>query len=143
MTPPTRSNKALTTALWANAALLALIVIFLFNRNGAPSILPAAYGQNQPAIGGGAGVFIVPAQMQTNVFGCYLLDVDAKTISAYEFFPGEHMLRWAASRSYRYDTKIDNYNTAIPPNEVKSMLDKQAAGKNGAGAPLNEKDKDK
>lgn len=141
MTPAGRPNKSLTAALWANAALLALIVILLFNRSGAPSMLPAAYGQNQAAIGGGAGIFIVPAQMQTNVWGCYLLDVDSKTISAYQFYPGEHKLRWTASRSYRYDTKVENYNTEISPSEVKQMYEKLQANKNGPANDGKEKDK--
>jgi hypothetical protein len=141
MTSAARSNKSLIAALWVNAALLALIVIMLFNRNGAPSVLPAAYGQNQAAIGGGAGIFIAPAQMQTNVWGCYLLDVDSKTISAYQFYPGEHKLRWMASRSYRYDTKIENYNTEISPNEVKTMLERLQAVKVGPANDGKEKDK--
>jgi hypothetical protein len=141
MTPTNRPNKSLTAALWVNAALLAMIVILLFNRSGAPSILPAAYGQNQAAIGGGAGIFIVPAQMQTNVWGCYLLDVDSKTISAYQFYPGEHKLRWTASRNYQYDTKMGDYNTEISPREVKAMYDKLQASKNLPANDSKEKDR--
>jgi hypothetical protein len=121
-------------ALWANAGLLAVIVIVLLNRGNAPSFLSAAYAQNQPPIAGGAGVFVMPAQMQTNVWGCYLLDVDSKTLCAYQFYPGEKKLRLTAARSYRYDTKLENYNTELSPREIKAMLDRQAAGQ-AAGLP--------
>jgi hypothetical protein len=130
-----RPSKALTYALWANAAFLALIAVALLTRDGAPSFLPAAHAQNQQPIAGGAGVFIMPAQMQANVWGCYLLDVDNKTICAYQFFPGEKMLRFAAARTYRNDTKLQDFNTNPSPREIKNLIDKQqnanAAGGGG------------
>jgi hypothetical protein len=139
-----RSNKSLVMALWANAGLLAVIVIVLLNRGNAPSFLSAAYAQNQPPIAGGAGVFVMPAQMQSNVWGCYLLDVDSKTLCAYQFYPGEKKLRLTAARSYRYDTKLENYNTELPPKEIKAMFDRQAAGQQPVPADQGaDKDKDK
>ena len=139
-----RSNKSLVMALWANAGLLAVIVIVLLNRGNAPSFLSPAYAQNQPPIAGGAGVFVMPAQMQSNVWGCYLLDVDSKTLCAYQFYPGEKKLRLTAARSYRYDTKLENYNTELPPKEIKAMFDRQAAGQQPAPADqAADKDKDK
>jgi len=139
-----RSNKSLVMALWANAGLLAVIVVVLLNRGNAPSFLSAAYGQNQAPIAGGAGVFVMPAQMQSNVWGCYLLDVDSKTLCAYQFYPGEKKLRLTAARSYRYDTKLENYNTELPPKEIKAMFDRQAAGQQPVPADQGaDKDKDK
>jgi hypothetical protein len=141
MTSP-GSNKSLVLALWINAGLLAVILVVLLGRSGAPSILPAAYGQNQPPIAGGAGVFIMPAQMQDRVWGCYLLDVDSKTICAYQFYPGEKKLRLTAARSYRYDTKLENYNTELSPREVKALVEKQAAaGGNPVAPEVKENDK--
>jgi hypothetical protein len=88
----------------------------------------------------------MPAQMQSNVWGCYLLDVDSKTLCAYQFYPGEKKLRLTAARSYRYDTKLENYNTELPPREIKAMFDRQAAGQQAAPGdppPAGDKDKDK
>jgi hypothetical protein len=151
MTPPTdRPGKTsgrnpIATALWANAALLAVIALVLLNRTGGtPSFLPAAYGQNQAPIAGGAGIFVMPAQMQTNVWGAYLLDVDNKTLCAYQFYPGEKKLRLTAARSYKYDTKLENFNTDIPPREVKALLDRQnAAAAAPQGAVGNEANQQK
>jgi hypothetical protein len=131
-------------ALWANAALLAVIALLLFSRSSVPSFLPAAYAQNQPPIAGGAGVFVMPGQFRENVWGCYLLDVDAKTLCAYQYFPGEKKLRLAAARSYRSDVKLENYNTEPSPNEIKALIDKQQApAAAAAAAPANGNANDK
>ena len=141
-------RNPVATALWANAALLAVVALILLNRSGgAPSMLPMAYAQNQAPIAGGAGIFVMPAQMQTNVWGAYLLDVDNKTLCAYQFYPGEKKLRLTAARSYRYDTRLENFNTEMPPREVKALVERQlqqnagAAGAGGAaGNEAQEKD---
>lgn len=125
-----RHNK-LSLALFANAFALALIALALFARNEDrfPSVIPAAYGQpGQAAIGGGAGVFVVPAQFGSNFYGCYIMDIDAQTICAYQMFPGEHNFRLIAARSFKYDRRLNNYNTATPsPLEVKALVEKEQA----------------
>jgi hypothetical protein len=134
----------LVAALWVNAALLAVIVLTMLNRGSVPSVLPGAYAQNQQPIAGGAGVFIMPAQMATNVWGTYLLDVDSKTICAYQFFPGEKNLRLSAVRSYKYDTRLERFNTENPsPREVKAMVEKAQAADRAAEAPPAGEGKDK
>jgi hypothetical protein len=121
-------------ALFANAIALTLVAIALFARNESrfPSVIPAAYGQNQPAIGGGAGVFVVPAQFGQNFFGCYIMDVDAQTICAYQMFPGEHNFRLIAARSFRHDRRLNKYNTSPDPNEIRQLVEKEQAGIRGA-----------
>jgi hypothetical protein len=126
-------NKPLVIALWANAALLAAILLVLINRSNTPSLLPAAFAQQnqQPPIAGGAGLFVMPAQMKSNVWGCYLLDVDNQTLCAYEYWGGDRLLRLAASRDIRYDRKLKRFNTESPtPNEVKAMIEREAANLN-------------
>jgi hypothetical protein len=118
--------RRLTFVLYINAALLAAIVLVLLARDGMPSMLPAAYAQNQPPIGGGAGVFIVPAQFSTTTFGCYLMDIDAQTLCAYQFSPGDKQLRLIAARNFRWDRRLGNFNTEKPtPEEVKQLVDQQ------------------
>lgn len=119
-----KSSNHLAIALYLNAAALGVIAIVLLSRNNAPSFLPAAFGQNQPAIGGGAGVFVMPAQFSTNTYGCYLMDIDAQTLCAYQWTPGNHQLALVAARSFRYDRRLTNYNTENPsPAEVQKMID--------------------
>ncbi|HWP40924.1 MAG TPA: hypothetical protein VNL70_08355, partial [Tepidisphaeraceae bacterium] len=55
-------QKWLVIGLYLNAAMLGAILLVLLGRDGPPRLLSGAWGQNQLPIGGGAGVFIVPAQ---------------------------------------------------------------------------------
>lgn len=124
-----RRHNKLSLALFANAIALALIALALFARNESsfPGMLPAAYGQGQSAIGGGAGVFIVPAQFNATTYGCYIMDVDAQTMCAYQFVPGEHNFRLVAARTYKFDRKLNNFNTSPAPNEIKALVEKELA----------------
>lgn len=134
MQPVTRTQRRrhrrnhVAIALYANAGLLAVVVLVLLGRSDSRILpeLPAAYAQNQPAFAGGAGLFIVPGQFATNAFGCYLMDVDAQTLCAYQWFPGEKKFRLVASRTFRYDRQLGEFNTDLPtPPEVKALIDKQ------------------
>ena len=130
-TAPAKPNRSLVMALWANAALLAVIALALLSRSNVPSMSSMAFGQNQPPIAGGAGVFVMPGQTASNVWGAYLLDVDAQTLCVYQYFPGDKSLKLSAARSYKYDRKLENFNTSNPtPREVKALLDKQVAEQN-------------
>jgi hypothetical protein len=116
-------------ALYVNAALLGAILVALLARQGPPSFLPAAHAQNQLPIGGGAGVFIVPAQFAPNVFGCYLMDIDAQTLCAYQFFPPDKQLRLMAARNFRWDRRLTKFNTDLPsPEEVQEMVEQAMQG---------------
>ena len=128
MNQPAQNNR-LTVALYINAGLLALIVTILLARSGPPNMLPAAYAQNQLPIGGGAGVFIVPGQFAPNVFGCYLMDIDAQTLCAYQFFPADKQLRLIAARNFRWDRRLTHFNTDLPtPEEVEQMIQQEQQG---------------
>lgn len=130
-----RQNRGIVVALWANAALLACVLIALVSRSNGPSLIPSALGQASPVIGGGNGVFVMPAQFTTSTWGCYLLDIDAQTICAYSYFPGERQLRLVAAREYRYDRRLKHFATDNPsPAEVKVWIDKQNQA--GGDAPL-------
>lgn len=134
---PNRRTTPLTIGLYLNAGLLALIAVALLSKPSAPQFLPVAMGQQglppqQQPIAGGAGIFIMPAQFANNLWGCYLMDVDAQTLCAYMYYPGERQLRLAAARSFKYDRHLGNYNTANPsPNEVKELVEKEQAGARG------------
>ena len=87
MKRPRRTNLT-TYALFANAVMLGLILIVLLSRDESPRWLNAAFAQTpgtsltpQP-IAGGAGLFLMPAQFFTNMWGCYVMDVDAQTLAA-------------------------------------------------------------
>ena len=119
-------KKPLHLVLWVNAALLAVIAMLLIGRGNAATFVPEAFAQNQLPIGGGAGLFIVPAQFSTSTYGCYIMDVDQQTVCAYQFTPADKTLRLVAARSFRNDRKLQNFNSPSPsPEEVQQLLDQQ------------------
>ena len=120
-----RRPKPLVVALYVNAALLlAIALLFLARSSTAPSMLPAAFGQNQAAIGGGAGVFIVPAQFSDTSYGCYIMDVDAQTVCAYQYYGKQ--LRLVAARNFRWDRRLHQFNSENPtPDDVRRMIERQ------------------
>jgi hypothetical protein len=117
-----RRRSPLTTVLWVNAVLLAGILGFLIANNGS-SLLSSAHGQALNNIGGGAGVYVVPAQFGDRQWGCYLVDVDQQTLIAYEFFGGEKQLKFVAARSFKYDRRLGNYSTSPSSLEIQRLLE--------------------
>jgi hypothetical protein len=125
MQTPGSHNSSLVKALWANClALVAILLVLLCRSDRAKfaALTSSAFGQQMP-IGGGAGVFIVPGQFSTNTWGCYLMDVDAQTLCAYQFYPGDKQLRLIAARYFRNDRKLKDFNTGSPsPDEVAQLI---------------------
>ncbi len=133
-------KKLLVVGVWANAVLLAAVLFMLLGGSGGrglPEFLPSAYAQSSmggggPTMGGGAGVFVVPAQFGGNAFGCYLLDIDQQTLVAYQYSATDRALKLVAARSYRFDRRLQNFNTAAPtPREVEQLVQLEAKGVRG------------
>lgn len=118
-----RRSRSLTIALYVNAGLLAVIAIALLGRSSRSPFDSVAFGQQVPQpIAGGAGFFLMPAQFASNVWGCYVMDVDAQTLVAYAYNPGEKNLRLVAARSFVFDRQLKNYNTAPRPEEIEQLV---------------------
>jgi hypothetical protein len=140
-----RRNNPIALALWANAIALTIVGLAIFSRSSGsnsprdtidvpnfPDFASRAMAQNQMPIGGGAGLFMVPAQFSSTTFGCYIMDVDAQTLSAYWYEPPSHQLHLVASRNFRFDRRLGNYNTIPAPMEIKALVDKEQAEVRGA-----------
>ncbi len=85
------------------------------------------------------GLFLMPAQFAVNQWGCYIMDVDRKTICAYQFFPNDHQLRLMAARNFTYDLMLKNLNTGtnpgeMMPEEVHKLVDKEQQDERVRGA---------
>jgi len=122
-----RQSKIITIGIYANAAALCMIALALWGRAEAPSILPAAFAQQVPQpIAGGAGLFLMPAQMSPSTWGCYVMDVDAQTLVAYQYYPGDRKLRLMAARDFSFDRFLKEFNTDDPtPADVKNLVEKE------------------
>ena len=116
--------------IYAVAVLLVVnIVVMLWKDRSAGVAI--AQPQAQPQIAGGAGVYVMPAQVAQNLWGCYLLDVDAGTLCVYQYMPGKHQLELLCARNYKFDRRLENYNTWPPPEEIEELWKKQMAGRKG------------
>lgn len=122
-----RRARSINLALYLNAALLAVIAVILLSRSsGRIPFESIAFGQQVPQpIAGGAGFFLMPAQFSPNQWGCYVMDVDAQTLTAYVYTPRDSRsgdLRLAAARTFVFDRQLKNYNTAPEPAEIERLI---------------------
>ena len=122
---------SLPGALWANAAAIGLLAggLFLRGQDPAPAfpgMLPAAWaaGQDRP-IAGGAGLYLMPAQLSSNAWGVYVMDVDRQSLMVYHFDPSAKRLNFIAARELTHDRQLGNYNTFPDPSEIKSIAEKE------------------
>jgi hypothetical protein len=128
-----RRNHALVVALYVNAALLLAVLVALVSGSRMPSVLPEAYAAPlaaQPIAGGGAGLYLMPAQFTDRNFGCYVMDVEAQTLIAYQWEAGSKKLRLVAARDFSNDRKLHDFNTDNPtPAEVAKLLELERSGR--------------
>lgn len=122
-----RRTQRFTVVLLATIAVLlgANLAVMISREGESLSLLPAAYGQRQPPIAGGGGLFIMPAQISSNTWGCYLMDIDSGTLCVYQFFPGDKRLQFIAARNFRHDRRLGNYNTFPPPDEIADLVERE------------------
>lgn len=122
-------------ALYAIAALLLANLIAMFCRSDT-AVLPSAFGQpRQGPIAGGGGLFIMPAQLTRDTWGCYLMDVDRGTLCVYKYYDGSKQLQFVASRNFTNDTKLANFNTDPRPQDIAELVAKQSMGSRGTVTP--------
>jgi len=120
-----RRANAIAYALWANAAVLTVILAVVLGRDNSVTLTPAAFGQAQPI--GGGGLFLMPAQISSNVWGCYVMDIDAQTLCGYAMTGSPPELKLVTARNFRFDRQLGALNTSPPPSEVRAMLEKEQA----------------
>lgn len=137
MTQSTRSagseKNHLARALYLNAAILVVILLILIGRRSPTGARPAwfeqsAYGQMEASarpLAGGSGLFLMPSQLSTNTWGCYVLDANAQTLTAYQYYPGDKVLRLVAGRNIRFDRQLGNYQTQPSPDEIRRMVEEE------------------
>jgi hypothetical protein len=135
--PPqtTKRNWPLLLALYGNAMLLLLVLAALLTRRSDAGAAYAAPAPGMPAIAGGEGIYLMPGQFSQNVWGCYVMDTQRKSLLAYEYVGGTRSLRLVAARGYEPDLDLHNYNTFPSPAEIKQLNDMEKAGLRGKGDP--------
>jgi hypothetical protein len=110
------SQWAILAALTAGAAMLA---------GGLLRPEPQARAQPAgpiPAAGAPDRIVAVSGQLSRDSYGLYLLDLDNRTLCVYEYFSGNRKLRLVAARTFRFDLKLDSYNTEPTPKEISKLV---------------------
>lgn len=141
--PRRRHPQPIVRALYANAVALSLILVVLIARSMSTpgglsdlartvsSLETPAFAQEGPPAqlrAGASGLFLMPGQLSTNTWGCWVLDANVQTLAAYQYYPGDKMLRLVAARNVRFDRQLGNYQTAPPPAEVEGMVEQERRG---------------
>ncbi len=128
-------NRPLLFALYLNAALLAGLLLVLLTRGQSPTLISSAYGvppPQAPPIAGGANLYLMPAQFSVNTWGCYIMDIDAQTLCAYQFYPGDKLLRLVAVRNFHFDRKLNDFNTLPHAAEIEKLVNMEHEAIRGA-----------
>ena len=117
-------------ALWLIVALLAAhAAIWLLSPPGGSAIAqpaaPPSGGVLARAGGAGdnSGVFLVPGQIDKDVWGAYLVDTRAGTVVLYQYNPNSRKLKLVAARTFVYDRYLEDYNTDPPTADIRSILE--------------------
>jgi hypothetical protein len=133
-----RRHRLLLIALYLNVVMLAVLVWSMLGRDSGPSMLPMAFGQvqAQPTIAGGGGVYMMPAQIGPQSYGTYLMDIDSQTLMVYQYSQVDNQLRFKAARSFKWDRRLQNFNTPSPtPAEVEELVKREQQNLRGSTNP--------
>jgi hypothetical protein len=117
-----RRTNPLLFGLYLNAALMIALLVALLPRHEGPAMSSAAMAQ-QMGVAGDGSLIVVPAQFSASTWGCYIVDTEAQTLSAYHF--QDRQLRLVASRHFRHDRRLHNFNTLPAPHEVADLVEKE------------------
>lgn len=111
---------------WVIVVLLSVIATCLLIEVGASTLdARTAQAGAQAGAGGGAkaGLFAVAGQITRDTYGMYLVDAERGTICVYQYVPTTRKLYLRAARNITFDLLLDAYNTELPPQEVKKLVE--------------------
>jgi hypothetical protein len=123
--------------LYANAVLLAGLLVAVLARGvgGSAAAYAAPAGDAPQPIAGGNGLYLMPGQYSQNVWGCYVMDANRKTLLAYEYVGGTRSLRLVAARGFEQDLNLRKFNTVPPVEEIERLVQMEKAGVRGVEKP--------
>ncbi|MHC4984085.1 MAG: hypothetical protein ACYTF6_13070 [Planctomycetota bacterium] len=70
-------------------------------------------------------LYAAVGQVTKDTYGLYMVDPEYATIVVYEWSPQAGKLRLMAARTYLFDRQLEDYNTELPPREVKKLVAEQ------------------
>jgi hypothetical protein len=98
--------------------------MFFFRSDGGFSVNSAVAQSGRPAMAGGIMAFT--GQIEKDIYGIMMVDVDAGTLWVYQYRKGVNQLKLLTARSWLYDRYLEEYNTSQPtPSEVAQLVAQQ------------------
>lgn len=117
--------RAGTERQWLLSAFFVLGVLcllFVGGKSGSP-----ANAQAERQSGPKGEILVIPVQLERDSYGLAMVDTGTQTLWVYELNsrgPAHNRLRLLATRNWRYDRLLQQYNTAEPkPEQVKVLLE--------------------
>ena len=107
---------------WLIVILLSVIATCLLIEVGS-STLGAQGAQAGAGSGAKGGLFAVAGQITRETYGMYLVDAEKGTICVYQYVPTTRKLHLRAARNITFDLLLDAYNTELPPQEIKKLVE--------------------
>src|SRR6185437_13027565 len=93
-----------------------------------PSFGPMAQAQPVP-MAGGNGMYVMPAQFLPQLWGCYILDTNNQSLTAYAYYGSltKPQLRLIGARNIQWDRELRNFNTDPDPQHIRELIEVQRA----------------
>ncbi len=132
---PLPVSGAVQAALWLIVVLLAVNATVLLLQRSESAAWAQPGGAAAAARADASGVFVVPAQVDKDQWGAYLVDTRAGTVVLYLYSPAERRLKLTAARTFVYDRYLENYNTDPPPSEIAEIISKARLVRPGQPPP--------
>lgn len=121
-----KSRSEIANKLFFGFSLFALgLAIGLFGFRSDSFLNQPAMAQNFGRSGAG-GIMAFTGQIEKDIYGIMMVDVDAGTLWVYQYRKAGNQLKLLAARNWIYDRYLEEYNNAAPtPSEVAQLVASQ------------------
>ncbi len=83
----------------------------------------------------GGSIMAVAGQVTKDTYGLFLIDLENRRMSVYQWLPDSRTLQLMACRNYTFDLKLDDYNTKPSPREMRDIAERARSVESPATAP--------
>ena len=128
------AHKLVVGLLTLSAAMLLLVALDLFSAadlaSSAMAQVPPVRPSAPPSVPASPSsrLVILPGQLSSTTWGCYVFDPDTRTLCVYQYLPGEKILKLQAARMIQQDLNLRSFNTSPQPSEIEDWLQKEKSG---------------
>ena len=116
------------TRVTSQTPMVQWVIVVILSVIAACLVLEVGFGASsataQVTSVGGNDVLVVGGQITKDSYGLYLVDIKRQSLCVFQWLPGTRKLRLMASRTFKYDVQLDEYNADKPtPRDVKRLVE--------------------